>query len=72
MSDFYADVAAIRAAAVGQLQTLLATTGPVVATASGDLPWTPWLDDLHRLVDWCDAKLAANDPFEAVTRGVAD
>lgn len=62
-------IEAIREQTIVQMQTLLATAGPILLVNGMDVVWAPLLASLARTVDWCDGKLAEYQPFEVRSRG---
>lgn len=62
-------VEAMRAQAIGQMETLLATSGPTITVNGEEMAWAPLLAALERTVDWCDRKLGEYQPYEVRSQG---
>jgi hypothetical protein len=59
----------MREQAMGQMEALLATSGPTITVNGEEIPWAPLLAALERTVDWCDRKLAEYQPYEVRSQG---
>ena len=64
MSVNIQQIEAIRDQALGQIEDLLATTGPTITAGAEEIPWAPFLAMLQGTVDWCDRKLSEYEPYE--------
>ena len=62
-------ILAMRAQAVAQMESLLATSGPTITVGGEEMAWAPLLAALERTVDWCDRKLGEYEPFEVRSQG---
>lgn len=64
-------IESIKSLALAQLVELRANPKPSYKIADQAVSWESYLASLERTVDWCDAKLAASEPFEIASRGVS-
>jgi len=63
-------IAAIRSQTLALLATLTENPKPSYAIDGQSVSWAEYLARLQATVDWCDAQLAAAEPFEEHTRGL--
>ena len=61
----------IKSLVLAQLVELRANPKPTYNLGGQSVSWETYLTSLQRAVDWCDAKLAASEPFEISSRGVS-
>ena len=59
----------IRGLALAQLAELRAQPKPSYTLDGQSVSWESYATSLLRTVDWCDAKLAADEPFEIHSQG---
>jgi hypothetical protein len=61
----------IRSQTLAQLEALRADPKPTYWLDGQRVHWQEYAESLQKTVDWCDAKLAAYEPFEIRSQGVS-
>lgn len=59
----------IKANTLAQMAEVSSLKKPSYSENGQTFSWTQYLEYLQRRVDWCNAQLAAEDPFEFPTQG---
>jgi hypothetical protein len=59
----------IKTNTLAQMATVSSERKPSYSEGGQTFEWTGYLDHLQRRVDWCNAQLAAEEPFEIPTQG---
>ena len=59
----------IRSAAIAQLAELRETPKPTYTVDGQTVSWESYAGSLQGTVDWCDSKLAGDEPFEVHSQG---
>jgi hypothetical protein len=60
---------AICSQALAQLAELRAQPKPSYSIDGQQVSWESYAESLQRTVDWCQARLASDEPFEFTSRG---
>ena len=63
------DIATIKTNTLAQMAQVSAERKPTYSEGGQTFQWTEYLEHLQRRVEWCDAQLAAEAPFEFPTQG---
>lgn len=63
-------IAAIRSQTLALLAELTANPKPSYTIDGQSVSWDDYLARLQATVDWCNAKLAGEDPFEVHSQGI--
>ncbi len=63
-------IQSIRRQSLAQLDELRANPKPTYWLDGQRVHWEQYAESLQRTVDWCDAKIAAYEPFEVRSQGV--
>ena len=64
-------LAAIRTQALTTIAAITADPKPSYAIDGQTVRWAEYLAQLQATVDWCDARLSADEPFEIRSQGLA-
>jgi hypothetical protein len=59
----------IRSQTLALMAQITAEPKPSYAIDGQQVSWESYLARLAALVEWCDARLAAHEPFEELSRG---
>ncbi len=62
-------LATIRASTLAQLAELRANPKPSYSIDGQQVSWESYAESLQRTIDWCDEKIAGEEPFEFESRG---
>ncbi|MEM6329100.1 MAG: hypothetical protein AAF790_02510 [Planctomycetota bacterium] len=62
-------ITAIRGQALTQIEEVLAAPKPTYTLDGQSVRWQEYVESLRRSVDWCDQKLADDQPFEVQSHG---
>jgi len=57
----------IKSQALANIAEITLSPKPSYSIDGQSVSWTQYLDQLQKTVDWCDAQLNDEEPFEAVT-----
>jgi hypothetical protein len=63
-------IQSIRNQSLAQLDELRVSPKPTYWLDGQRVHWEQYAESLQRTVDWCDAKIAAYEPFEVRSQGV--
>lgn len=61
----------IRSQTLARIAELTVSPKPTYDVDGQKVAWSEYLDMLRRTVDWCEAKLAGEEPFEMESRGIS-
>lgn len=70
MSDLE-QLRAIKATTLEQMAAVSAERKPSYSENGQSFDWTSYLEHLQRRVEWCNQQIAAEEPFEIESRGIA-
>ena len=59
----------IKTRTLAQLSELRAAPKPTYSIDGQQVSWQSYIESLQRTVDWCDEKLAGEEPFEIRSQG---
>ena len=62
-------VATIKTQTLARIAEITAQPKPTYDVDGQKIAWSDYLKQLRRTVDWCNAKLAGEEPFEFPSRG---
>ncbi len=71
MSSDAQQIAAIRSQTLALLAELTAHPKPTYVVDGQTVAWNDYLQRLRETVDWCDRKLADEEPFEIHSQGIS-
>lgn len=71
MNDDQSQLQAIRTQTLQLLQQIRAEPKPTYWIDGQRVHWEQYAESLQRTVDWCDQKLADEQPFEIRSQGVS-
>jgi hypothetical protein len=70
MSSDAEKLVTIRAAALAILAEMMASPKPTYVIDGQTVAWNDYLVRLREIVDWCDRKLAGEEPVEIHSQGI--
>ena len=63
-------IQSIRSQTLAQLDALRADPKPTYWIDGHRVQWQEYAESLQRTIEWCDQKLADNEPFEVRSQGI--
>jgi hypothetical protein len=70
MTDDLQQLRTIRSQTLALIAELTAKPKPTYQVEGQSVSWNEYLARLHETVDWCERKLAGEEPFEIRSQGI--
>jgi hypothetical protein len=64
-------LATIRANTLARIAELTAVRKPSYSVNGQSVSWTQYMADLRATLEWCDSRLAMEEPFEIHSQGIS-